>query len=257
MATAFVSWLASLIRSLNPYLSPAQVIKLIIDNWDVNKNLQGITVSWKTINVKKTLDSVNIVSQNSYNNSDTSINDFFNNMFGEDNWNNYNPSPYTTEAIEAFDFASNNWIISATNIRSSDWEWYLNRISMAKILSQFAISVLWIQPDEDKYTSFYDVSEDLNRQYDNWVLLAYQLWIMWVWTHYFRPYDRVTRWEFATAISRMIYHIEDWNNWEAYYYPHLNKLRNEWILTNTDPNRIEKRWLALIILKRIADNYRD
>ena len=262
MATAFVSWLASLIRSLNPYLSPAQVIKLIIDNWDVNKNLQGITVSWKTINVKKTLDSVNIVSQNSYNNSDTynsdtSINDFFNNMFGEDNWNNYNPSPYTTEAIEAFDFASDNWIISATNIRSADWEWYLNRISMAKILSQFAISVLWIQPDEDKYTSFYDVSEDLNRQYDNWVLLAYQLWIMWVWTHYFRPYDRVTRWEFATAISRMIYHIEDWNNWEAYYYPHLNKLRNEWILTNTDPNRIEKRWLALIILKRIADSYKD
>ena len=128
---------------------------------------------------------------------------------------------------------------------------------MAKILSQFAISVLWIQPDEDKYTSFYDVSEDLNRQYDNWVLLAYQLWIMWVWTHYFRPYDRVTRWEFATAISRMIYHIEDWNNWEAYYYPHLNKLRNEWILTNTDPNRIEKRWLALIILKRIADSYKD
>jgi hypothetical protein len=32
----------------------------------------------------------------------------------------------------------------------------------------------------------------------------------------------------------------------------LNKLRNDWILTNTDPYRYEKRGLAFLILMRIA-----
>ena len=270
MATAFVSWLASLIRSLNPYLSPAQVIKLIIDNWDVNKNLQGITVSWKTINVKKTLDAVSNTSNSNsnsnrsysnqnYNNTSSrdSIDDFLSNMFGDNSnyWYTYNEPQYSPEMQEAFDFANNNWLISASSIYSADMDWYLTRIWMAKILSQFAINIVWMKPDYNKYNTYYDVSESLDAQYDNWALLAYQLWIMWIDTHYFRPYDYVTRAEFATAVSRMVYNTEDWRNNRAYYEPHLNKLRDEWILTNTNPNRIEKRWLALIILNRIANNY--
>ena len=268
MATAFVSWLASLVRTLNPDLSPIQVKRLILENWDSNSNFQWITVSWKTINVKKTLDNVTSTSRSTYtstsndnysysNNysSQSSIDDFMASLVNESYWTNYNQPQYSSEMLEAFEFASNNWIISASSIHSADMDWYLTRIWMAKILSQFAINIVWMKPDYNKYNTYYDVSESLDAQYDNWALLAYQLWIMWIDTHYFRPYDYVTRAEFATAVSRMVYNTEDWRNNRAYYEPHLNKLRDEWILTNTNPNRIEKKWLALIILNRIANNY--
>ena len=271
MATAFVSWLASLVRTLNPNLSPLQVKNLIMENWDSNSNFQRNTVSWKTINVKKTLDAVSNTSNSNsnsnrsysnqnYNNTSSSrntIDDFLSNMFGDNSnyWYTYNEPQYSPEMQEAFDFANNNWLISASSIRSADMDWYLTRIWMAKILSQFAINIVWMKPDTNKYNTYYDVSESLDAQYDNWALLAYQLWIMWIDTHYFRPYDYVTRAEFATAVSRMVYNTEDWRNNRAYYEPHLNKLKDEWILTNTNPNRIEKRWLALIILNRIANNY--
>ena len=270
MATAFVSWLASLVRTLNPNLSPLQVKNLIMENWDSNSNFQRNTVSWKTINVKKTLDAVSNTSNSNsnsnrsysnqnYNNTSSrdSIDDFLSNMFGDNSnyWYTYNEPQYSSEMQDAFDFAINNWLISASTIYSADMDWYLTRIWMAKILSQFAINIAWMKPDYNKYNTYYDVSESLDEQYDNWALLAYQLWIMWIDTHYFRPYDYVTRAEFATAVSRMVYNTEDWRNNRAYYEPHLNKLRDEWILTNTNPNRIEKRWLALIILNRIANNY--
>lgn len=270
MATPFVSWLASLIRTLNPSLTPSQVKRLILDNGDTNSNLQWITVSWKTINIKKALDAVNITSRgNSYSNtnysnsytnnysySDTSaVGNFMASMFGE-SYNNNNSNnwwfEYTYEMQEAFNFAKDNWLTSADSIYSADMDWYLTRIWMAKILSQFAINVLWLQPDYNKYTTYYDVSDSLNSQFDNWATLAYQLWIMWIDTKNFRPYDRVTRAEFATAVSRMVYNTTDWGYGRAYYEPHLYKLKDEWILTNIDPYRIERRWLAFIILMRIA-----
>jgi hypothetical protein len=273
MATAFVSWLASLVRALNPDLSPLQVKQLILENWDSNSNFQWITVSWKTINVKKTLDAVTNTPRSSYSNSyqnntsnnyssQSTVDNFMASMFGNNsNYSNsysntYSQPQYSSEMQDAYDFAINNWLISASSIYSADMDWYLTRIWMAKILSQFAINIAWMEPDNNKYNTYYDVPESLNAQYDNWVLLAYQLWIMWIGTHYFRPYDYVTRAEFATAVSRIIYNIDDGSNGRAYYEPHLNKLRSEWILTNIDPYRIEKRWLALVILNRIANNYR-
>jgi hypothetical protein len=56
----------------------------------------------------------------------------------------------------------------------------INRIEMAKMLSYYAMNVLWQTPKEWTWVvSFRDVSKKLDEQYDNWVTLAYQLWIMW------------------------------------------------------------------------------
>jgi hypothetical protein len=46
---------------------------------------------------------------------------------------------------------------------------------MAKMLSQYAINVLGKIPDTSKSIEFDDVSSKLNAQYDNGVVLAYQL----------------------------------------------------------------------------------
>ena len=255
MATPFVSWLASLIRSLNPSLSPLQVKNLILNNWDDNSNFKWNTVSWKTINVKRTLDAVTIsANRNSYsqndNNNGYSKDDIYNYLVNNGYENLING--HTQEENDAFDFAKKYNLTTASSINTADMDWYLNRISMAKIISQFAINVMWLQPDTSKYTTYYDVPTSLSQDFWDAQLLAYQLWIMWVNVNNFRPYDIVTRAEFATIISRLVYKINDWTYWMDYYEPHLNKLRNDWILTNADPFRYEKRGLAFLILMRIA-----
>jgi hypothetical protein len=96
------------------------------------------------------------------------------------------------------------------------------------------------------------VSSELNAQYNNAVTLAYQLWIMWINMQYnkFRPFDEVTRWEFATALSRLLYNTPDGH--DQYYTTHLQKLKREWILSDTNPNIKEHRWYVMIMLMRSA-----
>jgi hypothetical protein len=85
--------------------------------------------------------------------------------------------------------------------------------------------------------------------YDYGVTNACKLWIMWINMpdNKFRPNDTITRWEFATALSRLLYNTVDWN---PYYETHLRKLKSEWILSNTDPNMRETRWYVMLMLMR-------
>jgi hypothetical protein len=129
----------------------------------------------------------------------------------------------------------------------------LTRIQMAKMLSNYAINVLWQVPDVSKWTvKFSDVTDKTNKQYDYAVTKAYQLWIMWqnVKSNKFRPNDEVTRAEFATALSRMIYNVEDWKGSTRYYVPHIMKLYNEWIINKANPKLKEKRWYVMLMLMR-------
>ena len=68
--------------------------------------------------------------------------------------------------------------------------------------------------------------------------------------------DLVTRAEFGTALSRMLYWTSDWEyeNTELYYTNHLKKLIEEWIITNDNPNMQELRWYVMIMLKRAIRN---
>jgi len=157
---------------------------------------------------------------------------------------------YSEEFQQAYKFAYENWITSRPTIQEAEMDWKITRIAMAKMLSQYAINVLWIKPDETRVNKFNDVSDDLNADYNNSVTLAYQLWIMWINMpkNRFRPYDEVTRAEFWTALSRMLYKIADWIN--EYYSPHLLKLKQEKIITNDDHNIKELRWYIMIMLMR-------
>ena len=163
---------------------------------------------------------------------------------------------YTTEMKEAYQFAKSNWITTIHDINKAKMNLPLTRIAMAKMLSNYAINVLWKSPDLSKWTPvFNDVTNKLNKQYDNAVTLSYQLWIMWqnMKNNNFRPYDEVTRAEFATALSRMLYNTEDWKWSIKYYEPHISKLYNEWIITNKNGKMKEKRWYVMTMLMRTAE----
>ena len=157
---------------------------------------------------------------------------------------------YSKEMNEAYSFAYKNWITTAKNIESADMNAPLKRIAMAKMLSNYATQVLHKVPDSSKGSvTFDDVSVQQNNNYGNAVTLAYQLWIMWQWTKHFRPNDTVTRAEFATALSRLLYSTSDGN---PYYETHLKKLKNEWIITKDNPSQPEVRWYVMLMLYRSA-----
>jgi hypothetical protein len=143
------------------------------------------------------------------------------------------------------------------SIDNADMDWILTRIVMAKMLSQYAINVLWIEPDNTRNNQFADVSAKLDAQYNSGVTLAYQLWIMWINMpkNRFRPNDLVTRAEFATALSRMLYHTSDWEYKQTnkYYVHHFEKLKEENIMTVLDPKMKEVRWYVMLMLKRSAE----
>ena len=167
----------------------------------------------------------------------------------------YNPN-YSDEMNEAYQYAHYYDITSANSIKDAKMDSGLNRIAMAKMLSNYAENVLWIDDfNTNRNCTFKDVSASLDKQYDNWVTRACQLWIMWVNmpNNKFYPYWWVTRAEFATALSRLLYDTEDWEY--NYYSTHINKLRREWIITNTNPKLREKRWYVMLMLMRASEDY--
>ena len=157
---------------------------------------------------------------------------------------------YTNEMNEAYEFAFKNGITTMKTIEQADMYWSLNRIAMAKMLSQYAINILNKKPDTSKKCNFWDVSRDLDKQYNDWVTLACQLGIMWVNITDFRPNDEVTRAEFGTALSRMLFGLADWT--DNYYSTHLAKLKKEKIISNDDPTLKELRWYVMLMLMRSA-----
>ena len=172
-----------------------------------------------------------------------------------DNTTISNNLSYTSEQKQSYEFAKSNWITTTPTIEKAKMNTSLKRIEMAKMLSYYAINVFWQTPDAEKWViKFNDVTDKMDKQYDNWVTLAYQLWIMWqnMKNNNFRPNDEVTRAEFVTALSRLVYKTDEWKykwTWK-YYEPHMAVLYNEWIINNTDPKMKEKRWYVMIMLMR-------
>ena len=159
---------------------------------------------------------------------------------------------YTVEFNNAYEFAYRVWITTIPSIQKANMNWNLTRIAMAKMLSQYAMNILWKKPANIVCPKFSDVAQELDDNYWWAVELSYQLWIMWqnMKNNNFRPKDEVTRAEFATALSRLLYWTQDWL-WN-YYSTHLDKLYKEWVISNTNPNLKELRWYVMIMLMRTA-----
>lgn len=129
---------------------------------------------------------------------------------------------YARELHNAFSFAQSYGITTAPNIQEAQMHEPLTRIAMAKMLSLYALQVLHQTGDSTQACSFGDVPEELDLAYHHGAQLACQLGIMGVGVEAFRPYDVVSRAEFATAVGRLLYHIQDEE--KLYYRAHLATL---------------------------------
>jgi len=161
---------------------------------------------------------------------------------------------FSKELNDAYNFAHEYGITTQNSIYDANMYWWLTRIAMAKMLSEYAINVLWHTYNEDENCYFSDISYTLSQSYNYWDCKAYALWIMWqnLRNNQFRPYDKVTRAEFATALSRLLYNTPDWNDY--YYSTHIKKLHENWIINDTNPNLLEARWYIMLMLMRATNN---
>lgn len=174
---------------------------------------------------------------------------------------------YSSEYQNAYRYAYTNWITTAKTIDKANMNWTLTRIAMAKMVSQYAMNVLLLEPDTTVKCLFSDVSSSLDAQYDNWVTLACQLWLMWIWddgkiSKNFKPNDIVTRWQWATVFSRALSRANGDIVAEGtpFYKPHLNYLQSKWIIKsiiNPSHNANEKRWNVMIMMMRSVENMKN
>ena len=133
---------------------------------------------------------------------------------------------------------------------------YITREQLAKMMVVYMSNVLWREPVVNKKANYRDVSVKKRwKEFYDYIQLAYQYQIMgvnakWDPIKNFNPTGKVTRAEFATVLSRVLYWSKYNQNWANYYEKHIEALKNAWILKNTNPKLTEYRWYIMLMLMR-------
>lgn len=161
---------------------------------------------------------------------------------------------YSTEFQEAYNWAYENGITTMNSIEKANMKWNITREEMAKMISNYAINVLWKSPDITKPCLFID--PNINPDLVKFVTESCQLWLMGQWITLFKPKDFVTRSEFWTVLSRVLW----WNkneDWVIFYENHLKALKFVWIMNKIDtPMDKEARGYVMLMLMR-SQSYKD
>lgn len=177
----------------------------------------------------------NVISNNTNNNSITAI----------DNW-------YSKEYNDAYEFAYQSRITTMPTIEQANMHWEIIRAEIAKMLSNWVKMSLGRSPDTSKSCNFKDISWVKGDLYTA-VIESCQLGIMWQWINEFRPFDKITKWEVATAVSRILWWSKyDW--WEPFYFKHMDALKDAWVLNSiSSPEVDELRWNVMVTLMKASN----
>ena len=164
---------------------------------------------------------------------------------------------YNEEQIAAYEWAYKNGITTINDADKARLADGLTRAELAKMMSQYMTKVLWKTPATTEEKVVYsDVDESLGDLAD-FIQIAYAYKIMWINSdgtplENFNPNGLVTRAEYATVFSRVLYgdkyNKSEWN----YYEDHLAALKEAGILTNTTPTIQEIRgWVMLMMYRSV------
>ena len=192
------------------------------------------------------------IDNNTYPDRDNSNNTTSN----QSNWdtssstNTSNYSWYPQEYKDAYAFAYQNKITTMPTIEEAKMNDEIIRAEIAKMLANWVKS-LGRTPDTSKSCNFKDISWVKGDLYTA-IIESCQLGIMWQWITDFRPFDRITKWEVSTAVSRIIWGNK-YNWWEPFYSKHMDALKDIWVLKDIyNPNTNELRWNVMVMLMRAS-----
>lgn len=158
-------------------------------------------------------------------------------------------SPFSNELNQAYIYAYTMWITTKPTIRAAEMTWGLIRSHMAKMMVNYITKTMTGKiADTSRVCDFQDIGQESD-EIKSYITLSCQFGIMGVGMKNFNPNQEVTRAQFGTVLSRVLY--GDTYNWGyPYYKNHLDILKKNGILTNTDPALEELRWYVMLMLMR-------
>jgi len=168
---------------------------------------------------------------------------------------------YSEEEQEAYAYAYSKQITTMPTIDQANMNGTLTRIEMAKMIANYAMNVLGLEPDTSKTCTFTDVTAERDATYANWVKNSCQLGLMGQNITAFRPDDPVTRGEFGTTLSRALNandadKLAELNSANPFYEKHLAFLNAAGIMKNiSTPNAPERRSWVMIMMMRADEDY--
>jgi len=164
-------------------------------------------------------------------------------------------SKYNEEQVKAYEWALENEITTINDIEKARLSDGLTRAELAKMMSQYMTKVLWQTPTvTGEKVNYADVNGSLGDLAD-FIQTAYAYKIMWINADgtplkNFNPNGKVTRAEYATVFSRVLfgdkYNKSEWN----YYEDHIKALKEAGILTNDTPTIQEVRGWVMLMMYR-------
>ena len=163
---------------------------------------------------------------------------------------------YSEEQLAAYQWAFENGITTINDADKARLSAWLTRAELAKMMSQYLTNVLDQVPTSGAKANYADVNESLGDLAD-YIETAYAYKIMWIKgdgtpLKNFNPKGQVTRAEYATVFSRVLYG-DKYNKSEGKYYEnHLKALNEAGILTKTTPTIKEVRgWVMLMMYRSV------
>ena len=166
-------------------------------------------------------------------------------------------SQFASEQNDAYLWACQHNITTMRTIQEARLDQPLTRAELAKIMSVYAMKEYHLKPLRAGAANYKDVNTDLGDLAD-YIQIAYQLQIMGINAdgtpiQAFEPHKLVSRAEFATVLSRVIWGNKHNISGDDRYSAHLQALKKYEIITSDVPaNWWELRGRALLMLHRTA-----
>ena len=163
------------------------------------------------------------------------------------------------EILDAYQWAYEHNVTTMVTLRDAMPEGVVTRGHLAKMVVNYATNVLWQKlpekvPSECRWKDWAKAWE--SDEIKDYAVKACSLWLMWLDMDKFQPGLRVTRAQFGTIMSRLLW----WKKYAwgtPYYRKHLNALKASNIMTQIwNPEwRVELRqWVWLMLMRAAMDN---
>ena len=168
-------------------------------------------------------------------------------------------SQFASEQNDAYLWACQHNITTMRTIQEARLDQPLTRAELAKIMSVYAMKEYYLKPLITGAANYKDVNTDLGDLAD-YIQIAYQLQIMGINAdgtpmQAFEPHKLVSRAEFATVLSRVIWGNKHNISGDDRYSAHLQALKKYRVITSDVPaNWWELRGRALLMLHRNAQS---
>jgi len=173
-----------------------------------------------------------------------------------------NMRKYSELVINSYIWAFENDVTTVWEFDKANPEWYVLRWHLAKMMVNFSANVLWREIPIDIPVSCEwedDSSEWESSEIKFYAKKACALWIMWIKVKKFEPNKTVSRAEFGTVLSRVLwwdkYDVRNPTRKNRYYARHLQILKEKWIMSQTENplDRIELRKWIWVMLRRVQE----